>query len=358
MAQLLLISTAAVRTLAVYIFWCAGLGEAAFTLDASNAGAWMLAAWVITLGCAAMGVQATRSAAWLFLVGDGLAGTVFLGVTMLGGVPAGLVGIPVARDASALASGLLFASTALQGVLLRQSAAEPRSRRVLVRSSMACWLGVVLIAASLSVYADAGRRAGEARLADHEAQAAALSADGRGAGGLSAARRSLLILAADPGFADPDRSRGPCLCAGEASIPSRVTARLAQPSGRSGFTYLWRGGYERALQAGLCDEALLTVYLDSVSMGRTAPGEYVTGFFAASQHHFGRAPQALDDEEFYDLTLTLATRGFVGPSDEAQAEAGFALNTVTRRMEEACADPRLSDHNRPGCGLFEAQRGR
>jgi len=349
-----------VRTLAVYIFWCAGLGEAALTLNVSNAGFWILAAWVITLGCAAMGREATRPAAWLFLLGDGLIGTLFLLVAIMGGIPAGFVGIPVHGDGGLTASGLLFASMALQIVLLRQLAAQPASRRVLVRSSVTCWIGVVLIVTGFAGHADEGRSAGQAQLAEHASRAAALSADGRGAAGLGEARRSLLILAADPDFADPDRSRRQCLCTGGSSIPSSVTAGLAQPPERSGFTYLWLGGYQRALEAGLPDGTLLTLYLDSAGMGRTAPGEYdyVTGFFAASQHHFGRAPQALSDEEFFDLALTLATRGFVAPSGAAQAEASYSVDLALRRMGEACADPRLREHNRPGCALFEAHSGR
>jgi monofunctional glycosyltransferase len=166
------------------------------------------------------------------------------------------------------------------------------------------FLGGLLLAGVLALcaaaYAWGGWRDGIRDTPELKQRAAALKAAGQGPETLGAAQLALLIKVEDPTFYNHNGVEHHALGAGRTTLTQSLAKRLAFKSFRKGIGKIRQTAYARALERGLTKDEILTLFLATAQMGRTAEG-WTEGFHAASVAVYGKAPGAISDAEFLRL---------------------------------------------------------
>ena len=167
---------------------------------------------------------------------------------------------------------------------------------------------IAVVFAALAVYGGKGwydaRRQGDG-LAQRAGQ---LIAEGRGGEDLGPGHLAVLIQVQDPGFyshlgVDLDTPG-----AGLTTISQSLAKRLAFEDFKPGIGKIRQTGYALGLDQELTKQEQLALFLDTVEMGEIN-GEWVTGFFKASDAAFGTPPSDLEDQQFNQLVAVLIAPG-------------------------------------------------
>lgn len=139
-------------------------------------------------------------------------------------------------------------------------------------------------------------------------RADSLIADGRGPNDLGIEQLRQLILVQDPGFLDHAGVDLSTAGAGLTTISQSLAKRLGFDDFRPGIGKIRQTGFAIGLERQLAKDQILALWLDSVEMGR-GPEGWMTGFFAASESIYSRAPSELTDQEYHRLLAVLIAPG-------------------------------------------------
>jgi len=161
-------------------------------------------------------------------------------------------------------------------------------------------------------------------------------AAGRSPEDLGPGRAAMVLEVQDPAFLVHEGSDYAGSGGGRTTVTQSLAARMAFEQFRPGVAELRRSGYARGLEAGLDKRRILTLWLDSVDMGR-GPEGWLRGIFAASQAIYGKPPAQLSDREFLRL-VAVAT----APGAFQLMEPDPALDERVARIERL-----LAGHCRP-----------
>tara|TARA_R110000850_G_scaffold59458_2_gene137322 strand:- start:20 stop:766 length:747 start_codon:yes stop_codon:yes gene_type:complete len=183
------------------------------------------------------------------------------------------------------------------------------SRESAVRRIFRFVLVVIAAAmAALALYGGKGwydaRRQGD-ELAQRAGQ---LIAQGRGGEDLGPGHLAVLVQVQDPGFYSHAGVDLETPGAGLTTISQSLAKRLAFEEFKPGIGKIRQTGYAIGLDQELTKQEQLALFLDTVEMGEIN-GEWVTGFFKASDAAFGTPPSGLDDRQFNQLVAVLIAPG-------------------------------------------------
>lgn len=143
----------------------------------------------------------------------------------------------------------------------------------------------------------------------YAARADALIADDRGPEDLGIEHLRQLILVQDPGFLDHAGVDLSTAGAGLTTISQSLAKRLGFDEFRPGLGKIRQTGFAVGLDQRLTKDQILALWLNTVEMGR-GPEGWMTGFFAASESIYGRAPSELTDPEYHRLLAVLIAPGW------------------------------------------------
>lgn len=197
------------------------------------------------------------------------------------------------------------------------------------------WLGVAVLLAALA-YGWTGYRDARAAGPELAARADTLIANGRSGIALGQDRRALLLAVEDPAFGIHAGFDLTTAGAGATTITQSLSKREGFADFSPGLKKLRQTGYAIGLERSLTKPQILALFLDTVPMGRNAPGpdaQWIDGIFAASQAHFGADPDAVSDEDFTRLIAVM-----IAPGDLSLAEPDDALAERVRRIIALGAD--------------------
>lgn len=135
-----------------------------------------------------------------------------------------------------------------------------------------------------------------------------LIADGRGGGDLGPNHLAVLVQVQDPGFYSHAGFDLSTPGAGLTTIPQSLAKRLAFDEFKPGIGKIRQTGYAIGLDQELTKQEQLALFLDTVPMGKLN-GEWITGFFKASDAFFGKPPSELNDRQFNQLVAVLIAPG-------------------------------------------------
>lgn len=204
-------------------------------------------------------------------------------------------------------------------------------------------LFLVAFAYAAQGYFDARRAAPELK-----ARAAALAANGRGPEGIDPENLRILILVEDPGFA---LHKGVDLSnkgAGMTTMTQSLSKRLAFRNFRPGLKKIRQTGYAIGLESRLSKPEILTLWLDTVPMGRDANGVWTTGFPAAGEAFFGKSLQALTREEFIELAAIPIAPARLSPLARGP-DFDARVQRITRLADGLCEPDNVRDVWLDGC---------
>lgn len=192
-------------------------------------------------------------------------------------------------------------------------------------------------------YVDARRAA-----PDLKARVVALKADGQGAESLPQDYLRVLLLVEDPSF---NNHRGVDLHSpggGVTTITQSLSKRLAFREFRPGIRKIRQTGYAMGLETRLSKEEILTLWLETVPMGRGPDGKWITGFLAASDAYFGKPPSELTEAEFIDLVAVPIAPGVLNPLRRGD-EYEERTHRIARLADGRCEPASFRDVWLEGC---------
>ncbi|WP_299724701.1 transglycosylase domain-containing protein [uncultured Tateyamaria sp.] len=167
---------------------------------------------------------------------------------------------------------------------------------------------VVLCVAAGFGYGVMGYRDAVRQSDEYAERARALIAGGRGPARLGAERLRQLILVQDPGYLEHWGLDLSTPGAGLTTISQSLSKRLGFDDFQPGIGKIRQTGFALGLESRLDKDQILTLWLDTVEMGR-GPDGWMTGFFHASDNLYGRPPVNLTDYEFHRLLAVLIAPG-------------------------------------------------
>ena len=181
-----------------------------------------------------------------------------------------------------------------------------------------------------------------------KARAAELTAEGRGASALTPDHLRILLLVEDPAFAVHKgvdlANRG----AGLTTITQSLAKRLGFRDFKPGLKKIRQTGYALGLEAGLSKEEILTLWLDTVPMGRDADGHWTTGFHAASLAFYGKPLNELTDAAFIELVSVPIAPSLLNPLRRGERFEA-RVERITRRAAGKCVPDSVQDVWLEGC---------
>lgn len=219
-------------------------------------------------------------------------------------------------------------------------------RRIILTADI---LTALLVMAVLA-YAGKGYADARGHAADFKVRAAQLSDAGAGAGALSPEQLRILLLVEDPGFV---RHKGLDLSnegAGLTTITQSLSKRLAFQEFRPGLKMIRQTGYAIGLESSLTKEEILTLWLDTVEMGRDANGQWITGFHRASEAFYGKPVEALSDSEFIELVSVPIEPGHLNPFLRGK-DLDDRIQRIARRAAGECKPESVRDVWLEGCAV-------
>lgn len=347
------------RMLAVFVYWCAGLIENGLVFsDPGNGGFWIALAGVLGVLMAILGRNAIRHGSAAFLLGDGATGLVFLVIALMGGIPLGVVGLPVAQGPSFVAALMLLSLVPIHIALLKQTNSEAHSDQFRAVTLGLFGAGSGLLVGGIAILVITGYLSGRSDIERHLAERVRAHTPSLGMESLPAERQSLVLLAIAPSQDLQDAS--PCfhLCDQSRTLSLGAVGPLTGHPRMSGFRSYWIAGYRYALDTGADRDVLADIILADGLMARNEDAP-VRGFFEFSQSHFGRPASQISDREFLALVYSLHSRGritpqlLLDPPGPGAVEPGF---TSTVMFERSCRNEDVREHHALGCALFERER--
>ncbi len=206
----------------------------------------------------------------------------------------------------------------------------------------------VILLAMAAAYAGKGYVDARGDAADLSVRAATLSEEGRGAGDLNPDALQILLRVEDPSFETHKgldmKTKGAGLTTITQSLAKRVGFRQFSP----GVRKIRQTGYAMGLETRLSKSEILTLWLDTVPMGRDRTGKWITGFHAASEVFFGKPLSELSREEFIQLVAIP-----IAPAQLNPLHPDNTFNTrverITRLIADACAPESVDDVWLEGC---------
>ena len=183
-------------------------------------------------------------------------------------------------------------------------------------------LVLVLLLLAFGGYGWLGYRDAMAAASEAAARADALIAAGQGGEALGLARRDMLLAVEDPAF---DAHVGVDFTtpgAGITTITQSLAKRMGFDEYRPGLAKIRQTGYALGLERRLTKPQILALFLDTAEMGRGPDGDWITGFFAASEAHFGAGPAEIEEAAFLSLVAVLIAPGTlsISPPNPALTE--------------------------------------
>lgn len=174
-----------------------------------------------------------------------------------------------------------------------------------------------------------------------------LIAQGRGGDSLGAKHLSMLLIVEDPNFANHAGVDFSTPGAGATTITQSASKRLAFKIFRPGIGKIRQTGYAMGLESRLSKEQILTLWLDTLEMGK-GPGGWITSFHKASSAIYGRPPAELSNTEFIRLVAVLVAPGKykLGDNDTALNER---VDQIERLVAGMCTPKGLGDVWLDGC---------
>ncbi|HPF22706.1 MAG TPA: transglycosylase domain-containing protein [Hyphomonas sp.] len=212
------------------------------------------------------------------------------------------------------------------------------------------WINLLLGAVFLAAFAYGAKGYSDARHAAPElkARAAALAAAGRGPDSIDPENLRILILVEDPGFAFHKGVDLSNKGAGLTTMTQSLSKRLAFREFRPGFRKIRQTGYAIGLESRLSKSDILTLWLDTVPMGRDADGVWTTGFDTAGEAFFGKPLPGLTREEFIELTAVPIAPGRLSPLRRGP-DFDARVQRITRLANGLCEPDAVRDVWLDGC---------
>ena len=152
-----------------------------------------------------------------------------------------------------------------------------------------------------------------------------LIASGRGGADLGDARRAQLLMVEDPNFEEHGGVDLLTPGAGITTITQSLAKRVAFAEFKQGVRKIRQTGYALGLEQRLSKAQILALWLDTLEIG-AGPDGWMTGFFAASDTMFQKAPADLSDREFLLLVAVLIAPGRY----DMRAPSGELLERMAR----------------------------
>lgn len=160
-------------------------------------------------------------------------------------------------------------------------------------------------------------------------------------------RLTMLLLVQDPAFADHLGVDFTTAGAGATAISQSVSKRLAFDQFKPGIGKIRQTGYALGLERQLDKAQILSLWLDTVEMGR-GPEGWMTGFFFASDAIYLRKPSALSDNEYLRLLAVLIAPGSYNLRGN-DPDLNERVNRIERLIANQCAPLNHRDVWLDGC---------
>ncbi len=170
---------------------------------------------------------------------------------------------------------------------------------------------------------------------EHRQLANQLTASGSGAQALAEQRLQWLLSVEDPGFYHHAGVDIKTPGAGLTTLSQSLAKRLAFDEFKPGISKLRQTGYALALEQKLSKSQLITLFLDTIPMGR-CDGVWTVGFFNASERCFGLPANALTDDQFLALVAVMiapATYNLSNPNDGLHERVSLIKRLVNKECE-------------------------
>jgi len=191
---------------------------------------------------------------------------------------------------------------------------------------------LLTLTAAVAGYGAYGYRDAVAQSDQFALRANGLLANDRGPDALGDGRLRQLIMVQDPGFHGHNGVDLSTSGAGLTTISQSLSKRLGFDAFRPGIGKVRQTGFAMGLESRLSKDQILTLFLETVEMGR-GPDGWMTGFFEASQTIYGRAPSELSDTEFHRLLAVM-----ISPGQFRLLEDDPALNERAARIAKLVSD--------------------
>ncbi|MEM7487941.1 MAG: transglycosylase domain-containing protein [Pseudomonadota bacterium] len=218
----------------------------------------------------------------------------------------------------------------------------------LALSVKAARLGALAVMVGIAVFAwpvARGYLDGRDAAPDLATRADAVIAAGRGIDGLAPGQWDILLSVEDPGFADHGGYDFDTAGGGITTLTQSLAKRTGFEDFQPGWAKLRQTGLAMGYEAGMTKDQIAALWLDTVEMGRIG-GEWRTGLWSAAEARFGRAPAALDRDEFLDLVGRMIAPAALGDDPDALAER---TARIRRLLAGACAPEGNGDVWLEGC---------
>ena len=186
---------------------------------------------------------------------------------------------------------------------------------------------VIVLIAVLAGYGALGYREAANEAETLRSRADALIEGGRGGAGLGVDRLQMLIDVEDPAFRAHVGLDFTTPGAGPETITQAVARQMATVIFGGNVARLRRTGYALALERNLSKPQILALFLDTVVMGPGPDGVQVTGFWQASEAHFGAPPDMVANDAYLRLLAVM-----IDPSELQLADPGPRLADRTARI--------------------------
>lgn len=174
-----------------------------------------------------------------------------------------------------------------------------------------------------------------------------LTAAGVGVRALNQQRLHWLLSVEDPGFYSHAGVDLTTPGAGFTTLSQSLAKRLAFDEFKPGISKLRQTGYALALESKLSKSQLITLFLDTVPMGR-CDGSWTVGFFNASERCFGLPANALSDDQFLGLVaVMIAPANYNLNAQDSSLERRIGL--IKRLVEGQCEPNGVRDVWLDGC---------
>lgn len=284
-------------------YWCEVLWEPLHW----GAVVFIAAVCSIVLSCAVVTLRGRlyRGVAMFFSDANLFLGAWLILFAIIGGIP-----IPFVPKETDSASTIIVALTVLsmaaaQRFVWKHGEETSPKANTLARCAGAGISGLIVIGiAWLTVITASGWNAARADAPIHQAQAAELRENNRSSKDLGGEdRRDILLQVVDPNFLAHNGMDSLTPYSRMNTITQDIVRHLdSNPRGGS-FRRFRKTGYALGLKTRLSKDEILSLYLDTVRMGRRSPQDAsnIYGFFEASNVIFGRPPAALSEREFLTL---------------------------------------------------------
>lgn len=288
-------------------YWCEVLWEPLHW----GAVIFIAAVCSIALSCAVVTLRGRlyRGVAMFFSDANLFLGAWLILFAIIGGIPLPFAPIETSSSETAIVAALILSMAAAQRFVWRHGHEPAPELEVFARRTGAGILA--LIAAGivwLATITASGWNAARTDAPAHQARAAELRDNNRSSADLGdEARRNFILQIVDPNFLTHNGMDALTPYARMDTITETIAPQLDSNRRGGSFWRFRRAGYALGLETRLSKDDILSLYLDTVSMGRRSPEDrsIIYGFFEGSEVVFGKGPAALSEREFLTLVAIM-----------------------------------------------------